>query len=343
MNEEEPGRSEMSGFTQEEMSFRELLGKALGQTDPLPPSDLHLLSGMMPEESRIFMEWWSLASVERRQQLLQSLVELAESNFEMDFGAVFKHCLDDEDEEVRRTAVEGLWEDESPSLVKPLAKMLLEDPSVVVREAAAISLGRFAYLAEMGELDAQRSATISEALSTVVHNSREYLGVRRRTIESIAHMSVDNLRQIIDAAYGDENRLMRISALFAMGRSADIFWRGTVISELSNDDPGFRSEAARACGELMARVAVPVLSRLIEDRDEEVQRAAIWALGQIGGEQAREILFTCCESDDDLIRESSEEALAEWEIGTTSLDMLTCELDDDLMMPEEGFDWDLEA
>jgi len=333
----------MFGPTQEEMSFRELLWKALGQSDPLPLNDLHLLSGMMPEEARIFVEWWSLVSVERRQQLLHALVELAESNFEMDFGAVLRHCLDDEDEEVRRTAVEGLWEDESPSLVQPLVEMLLEDPSVVVREAAAISLGRFAYLAEMGELDTQRSAMIGEALLSVVHNSREDMVVRRRAIESIAHLSVDNLRLIIDAAYGDEARLMRISALFAMGRSADTFWRGTVISELSNDDPEFRSEAARACGELMARAAVPVLSRLVEDRDGEVQQAAIWALGQIGGEQAREILFTCCESDDDLVQKSAEEALAELELGAASLDMLTFELDDDLLAPAEGFDWDLEA
>jgi len=327
----------------EEMSFSELMERALDETDPLPHSDLSFLSGMLPEEARIFMDWCSLASVERRQQLLQALVELADSNFEMDFGVAFKHCLDDEDEEVRRTAVEGLWEDESPSLIQPLVKMLLEDPSVVVREAAAISLGRFAHLAEMGELDAQRSATISEALSSVVHSSREDLRVRRRAIESIAHLSLDNLRQIIDAAYGDEDSLMRISALFAMGRSADTFWRGTVISELGNDDPEIRFEAARACGELVARAAVPVLRRLIEDRDGEVRMAAIWALGQIGGEQAREILFTCCESDDDLIQESAEEALAELEFGITSLDILTVELDDDLVTPAEGFDWDSRA
>jgi len=332
----------MTGPAQEEMSFKELLGKALGQNDPLPLNDLHLLSSMMPEEMCVFMEWWSLAIVEKRRQLLHALVSLAESSFEMDFRAVFKHSLDDEDEDVRRTAVEGLWEDESPSLVQPLIKMLLEDPSLVVREAAAISLGRFAHLAEMGELDAQRSAAISEALSTVVHNPSEYLGVRRRAVESIAHLSVDNLRQIIDVAYEDENRLMRISALFAMGRSADTFWRGTVISELSNDDPEFRSEAARACGELTARAAVPVLSRLVEDRDDKVQRAAIWALGQIGGEHAREILLTCCESDDDLIRQSSEETLAELEIGAASLDLLAFELDDDMTMLEEGIDWDLE-
>jgi len=312
-----------------EMSFGELIEKIVDENEPLPRGDLSLLSGMLSDEERAFRARWPSATTARRRELLHVLVELAADNFEMDFGLVFRYSLNDDDAEVRRAAIEGLWEDESPALVSSLTKMLLEDVSAAVREEAAMSLGRFAHLAEMGDIDARRRDIIRDSLWSVIHDPEEDIGVRRRAVESIAHLSIDDLREIIDRAYEDENRLMRISALFAMGRSADPFWRGTVISELSNDDPEFRFEAARACGELGARQAVPVLSRLIKDRDAEVQEAAIWALGQIGGEQARRVLQACCESENELIQESAGEALAELELGTTSLDLLAFDLDED--------------
>jgi HEAT repeat protein len=53
------------------------------------------------------------------------------------------------------------------------------------------------------------------------------------------------------------------------------------------------------------------LLRLIGDEDIEIRDAAVWALGRIGGREARRALKACCASDDEDLREAAEDALAE--------------------------------
>jgi HEAT repeat protein len=75
-----------------------------------------------------------------------------------------------------------------------------------------------------------------------------------------------------------------------------------------------RYEAARACGELESVSAIPQLAELLADQDREVQEASIWALGQIGGQKARQILeahYETVDRGDDALREATEEALSE--------------------------------
>jgi HEAT repeat protein len=106
---------------------------------------------------------------------------------------------------------------------------------------------------------------------------------------------------------------MRISAVFAMGRSADSRWAPQVKQELFSPNPEMRYEAARACGELQISDTVTDLAELTEDVDPEVQEAALWALGQIGGDKAREILQRYCESECEATRVAAEAALDELE------------------------------
>jgi len=80
------------------------------------------------------------------------LGELAEADFELNFGAVFRLGVIDEDAEVRAAAINGLWEDEDVRLVPLLVKTLLEDEAPAVRAAAARSLGRFILLGELQKI-----------------------------------------------------------------------------------------------------------------------------------------------------------------------------------------------
>ena len=48
------------------------------------------------------------------------MVELAEDDIELDFAAALIWLLDDEDSEVRASAVEGLWENTSATLLHRL-------------------------------------------------------------------------------------------------------------------------------------------------------------------------------------------------------------------------------
>jgi HEAT repeat protein len=122
---------------------------------------------------------------------------------------------------------------------------------------------------------------------------------------------------------------MNISAVFAMGRSADSVWREIVTAELDSPNPEMRYEAARACGELEASAALSALIDLIEtDPDPEVQRMAIWALGRIGGKEARRVLEACCESEDEAFRQAAKEALDELDFLGGHLDFPLLESDD---------------
>ena len=61
-------------------------------------------------------------------------MSLAEERIEADFTRIFRYLLDDEDAKVRAYAINGLWEEEDPSLVRLLIAALRSDPVAVVRE-----------------------------------------------------------------------------------------------------------------------------------------------------------------------------------------------------------------
>jgi HEAT repeat protein len=58
---------------------------------------------------------------------------------------------------------------------------------------------------------------------------------------------------------------------------------------------------------------VSELEELADDADPEVQEAALWALGQIGGDRARKILERYCQAEDEAIQTAAEAALDELE------------------------------
>jgi HEAT repeat protein len=303
------------------LNFKRFL-EGLGASEAsLSISNLYILSGISKSEMETFRGAWPRLPVERRRTILCALVEITEASFEADFNTIFRFCLSDEDEEVRAQAIEGLWEDESIPILRSLIGLLRGDPSALVRARAAAGLGRFVLLAELDELDSELGAEVREVLLRTINNPQEALEVRRLAVEAISFTGEEEVRKIIEAAYEDEVQRMRVSAVFAMGRSVDPYWGEILLRELKNPDPEMRYEAARACGELELKEAVPTLAHLINDADREVQEAAIWALGRIGGRGARRFLRTCCESDDEIVAEAAEEALSELEFAEGVLEI----------------------
>ena len=289
--------------------FEELLQRIGDTKSRLSISSLYNLSGMDRGETLLFQKVWPSIAIERRRQIISFLVEIAEASFEVNFGPVFRFCLDDEDERVREAAIKGLWEDHDTALINPLITMLRDDRSVSVRAEAAKSLSRHVLLGELDKIKPWHFALVREALLETIHSPFEHLEVRRRAVEAIAYSSEEGVREIIEAAYYDEDERMRTSAVFAMGRSVDPSWSDLVINELESSRPEMRYEAAMACGELEFSAATSLLANLVNDPDREVLEAAIWALGQIGGNEARRILHDCYREDDQFLCEAVEEAL----------------------------------
>jgi len=284
----------------------------------LSPSLLFALSDLNRQELQEFAQVWHVLPADRRRRVAQAMTELAEERIEADFTRIFRYLLDDEDADVRAHAINGLWEDEDHALIRPLIGALRSDQAAQVRAAAAEALGRFLLLAETKRIPATDGDEIRNALLAAIRSGSEDKLVRRRSIESIAYLGDELVRDIIAAAYADDDAKMRATAIFAMGRSADPYWRRTVAQELYSPDPQIRFEAARAVGELEFKASVPRLIELLEDADREVQSAAITSLGQIGGKEARRALIAVIESDDEVAHELARDALDELEFASGS-------------------------
>ena len=320
-------------------TFADILNR-LATEAKLHTSNLYLLSKMDQASLGVFRDIWPTIPEQRRRDIMQELVEISEVNFEVSFDPVFLLGLGDEDAEVRAQAINGLWENENPALIGPLLHLLHTDETALVRAAAAIALGQFLYLSEIEELEAKKTAPIKEALLATIHQPGEDIEVRRRAIESIAFLSDAAITKIIENAYYDDDEKMQVSAIFAMGRNADRRWKSRVMTELDNDNSEISFEAARACGELELKEAVPTLIALINNpsTDLEVQEMAIWALGRIGGDMARDALEEYLDGSNEALAEAAEAALDELNLFSENFDMF--DFSDDGLDDDDFFDED---
>lgn len=294
---------------QQELSF--VLKQLADEKGPVRAHNLAVLSDLPRDRAAEFREAWVAFTPARRLELTAAMVEQAEENIHLNFHTILRECLIDTDPRVRRLAIEGLWEDERSSLVKPLTTLLSEDPALEVRAAAASSLGRFLLLHALGELAEGPATAAEEALRTAWFRPHEVIEVRRRALEGLAYSSSEGISDLIGNAYYDEDELMRQSAVFAMGRSAEPRWARFVLAEFGSHEPAMRFEAATAAGELGLNVAVRPLIYLLDDADSNVREAAALSLGKIGGREARRALEACMQSGDERLAQAAEEALDE--------------------------------
>ncbi|MEE8443591.1 MAG: HEAT repeat domain-containing protein [Dehalococcoidia bacterium] len=286
----------------------------LAQSDGSPKHILLVqLSGLNDQEFEQFRSWWPSISSEHRQKLMGLLVSVAEDNVDLDFNPIFRHCLSDDNPDVRDRAVSGLWECDDRSLVTPLMTLLREDPYEHVRASAATALGKFATLAEAGKLLSRHGERIKEFLLSVLKNEQESIDVRRRVLEAVACFNTPEIRSFIDWAYDSSDSKLHISALYAMGRTCDPDWLPVLTAATEDKDPGIRYEAASACAEMGEEKAVHYLIPLIRDDDPQVQTAAVRALGAIGGPLAERALKQCLVSDDEVLQNAAEEAVQQLE------------------------------
>lgn len=273
---------------------------------------------------------WASLSDEYRSRLLTDLTEASELNFELDYHSLGVLSLDDPEPSVRAAAIDLLWEDQTSELLSKLVDMAQFDDSSSVRAAAASALGRFILLGEYEELPERETMLAQDTVINLLTNDDEEVEVRRRALEAIANSSHEIVHDAILDAYEGPEHLMKISSVFAMGRSCDREWEGAVLREIGSPDAEIRYEAAKAAGELELKAAIPALGRIAAYDDREIREVAVWSLGEIGGREATRILTALAEeaqaSEDTGFLEAVEEA-----IGNASLigDILEFEEEDE--------------
>jgi HEAT repeat protein len=274
-------------------------------------ADLSQLSGANVKE---FAQVWKTIELKRRREIINRLTELSTDSVELNFDNVFINCLTDPDEDVRSEAIDGLWENEEPSLIPVLIGLVNKDPSEKVQANAALALGRFALMAELRSISSRYGVQVAQVLLTVTGDKDKGIEVRRRALEAVAPISTEQVKTAIKTAYESLDERLSISAVYAMGKNCDLKWLPFLLKELKNPDAEMRYEAVTALGEIGDEDILQYLLPVATDTDIDVQLAVIQALGKIGGNEAKQFLQKHVKDENEAIQDAVEQALNEMSI-----------------------------
>jgi len=314
------------------VAFEKIINALLDNEHPFPAVHLHRFSDISTSELASLEKIWLQINPDRRAALLEDLENLAEADTLVSFDDLSKFALIDPDARVREIALRLLWESTDANLIPNIERMLEHDPDEHVRAAAATALGQFVYLGELEEIAQNLLTSIEDRLLAVTSDTTEPKLIRRRALEAMGFSSHPEMKSLIIAAYNNSDPQWVVSAVFAMGRSANSTWIPSVLEMLDSENEDVLYEAVRAIGELEGHSARRKLLKLLKSHPEgsEIRMAAIWALSKIGGERVRTTLEKLLdESEDDEEYDVLEDALENLEFteGFNQFGMLDYEPD----------------
>ena len=273
------------------VDFKTIIEELLDNSKPFSPVHLNRFSDLNPRDLALLEKNWALVNPERRLGLMEDLAEMAEIDVLVTFDAVSRLALADSDARVRAVAVSMYQESDDETILPRLIELAKSDPDSSVRANAVSTLGHYIYMGELEEVSPEALASALEAAQAVYASAAPEL-VRRRALEALGFSNLAEVPDYIQKAYDTGKRDWMISALFAMGRSADERWHGLVLENLDNDDEEIQFEAVRAAGELSISAARELLIDRIEEgiENDEIRAAAAWSLSQIGGLEVEKVL-----------------------------------------------------
>lgn len=315
-----------------EITFQSVLDHLLDSKKEIPQNQLSYYSDLDPKSLRLFLDVWKSVKPERKLLLLNTLLTHLDSDTLVSYEEIGKALLKDADSEIRALAIGLLAESNDPKLVDPLLNIFLNDADLAPRIEAATLLGEFILLGELESLDATVQREIEDALISVIRRE-DNPALRRKALESLGYSSREELLNVIETAFQRSDPAWTASALKAMGRSHDNVWNESVISKLLDYDARIRFAAAEAAGELGIQEASPIMLQMLEDEeeDDDVVSAAIWALSQIGGEDARIYILNLLENtEDEALIEFLEDAIENLDFNEdlNKFDILSLDEDD---------------
>lgn len=207
------------------------------------------------------------------------------------------------------------------SCVPAVQRLLLSSGNSHVRESAAWWLRRrpFAIGAvsrQMREVLARdgsetRRQYAAEALGTLMDpHAVEPLtnavmtdgaaNVRVAAVRSLGRLNIGSASHAIAVALTDRDTTVQAAALAVITEIGFFDEVEPIMGLLASEDVSIRRQAARAVGLFQVSASVPALAAmLVGDTDATVRQASAWALGRIGGTQARAALADAEAMQDD--------------------------------------------
>lgn len=299
--------------------FDDVIIALLDPSVPFPAKMLHRFSDILPEDLESLKNIWLQVNNDRRAYLMEDLEEISDKDTLVSFEDLARFTLTDPDERVRRTAIRLLWDAGDASLAYQLIEMSKTDVAEEVRASAASGLGYYVYLGEMEEINELLLDKVVNHLMVLMTGQDTRL-VRRRALEALGFRTDDEIDDHIRSAYKSNDNDWIVSALYAMGRSANAQWERMVLEMFVNQDPQVQAEAVRAAGELelaSAREPLMILLEDADDLDEDIFFNTVWSLSKIGGPGVRKRLEEIIENADEDVMEELGDALDNLEFTET--------------------------
>ena len=214
---------EESGLRKPELTevIKVLKSEAHSDSSTHSSTVIYGLSDLSKHELDRLASVWAGLPAPYKHRILKQLVETSETVFELDFGAFAHMNLTDKSSLVRSTAIELLWSDESVATMRQLLDLARNDRSDDVRAQAFSALGRFILLGEYGDIPPNDAREAQELALITAKDHHAPIQIRCRALEAIANSSHPAAAALIREAYDDGNHLLKVSAIYAMGRTCD--------------------------------------------------------------------------------------------------------------------------
>jgi len=260
-----------------------------------------------------------------------NFIEKNQENYLIDYYKEFEILIKDSNIQIRKKVIDLLWNIPSADFLNYLFDIAKNDPIIDVKNKAISALGKYIYdgiqfnvpnsvkldisknLME-GSITYEEYMEIKKYLITLYNDETKTIDERRFALEALSYSFEEDIQIIIREAYNSSHRLMKKSAILAMGRNGLSHWQNILLLEIENPDDSIQCEAIKAIGEMKLINASKKVLDFTYSEDIIIAKAAIKALGQIGWEGAFERLDELTKIDNEEIKELSKKALKEWYI-----------------------------
>lgn len=294
------------------LDFNKVIDALIDEGNPFPPAMWSYFSDLSRHDLNLLKQRWEFVTPQRKTALVQDLGSLMDYDFQVSFTDFAKFCLNDDEPQVRAGAIRLLFEYEKKDMVEPMLDILANDAEDMVQAMAATMLGNYVYQGELDELPLPLKKRIEDALLEAIEESNSVL-LQRRALEALSYSSREEVPPLILAAYEKKERDWKVTALFAMGRSANQQWGPYILHNLESDEPELLFEAIQAAGEMYLESALPQIQEIAEnsqEMDQLIRMAIARALENIGDSESIEVLSRMLEwAEDDEEIELIEQAM----------------------------------